>query len=122
MKTRTYQDQELVQLATRIPRNVVRRLKEFCVRNDVRMQSFVRTALAEKLARARRGTRQRSQAWAGRRGRPPHPLRPSACPYSFARAAPSGIPFQLQGPPTGRNSVLYGQTPDASGMPIIADL
>jgi hypothetical protein len=62
MKTRTYQDQELVQLATRIPRNVVRRLKEFCVRNDVRMQSFVRTALAEKLARARRGTRQRSQA------------------------------------------------------------
>jgi len=52
-------DEELVQLATRIPR----RLKEFCVRNDVRMQSFVRRALAEKLARARGGARaQRSRA------------------------------------------------------------
>jgi hypothetical protein len=50
-------DEQLVQLATRIPRNVARRLKEFCVRNDVRMQSFVRNALAEKLARTRTGTR-----------------------------------------------------------------
>jgi hypothetical protein len=50
-------DQHLVQLATRIPRRVARSLKEFCVRNDVRMQSFVRTALAEKLARARGSTR-----------------------------------------------------------------
>jgi hypothetical protein len=54
-------DQQLVQLATRIPRRVARRLKEFCVRNDVRMQSFVRTALAEKLARARRSPRVRTQ-------------------------------------------------------------
>jgi len=61
MKIRSYQDQELVQLATRIPRRVVRRLKEFCVRNDVRMQSFVRNALAEKLARARRSARRRPQ-------------------------------------------------------------
>lgn len=56
-------NEELVQLATRIPRRIARRLKEFCVRNDVRMQSFVRTALAEKLARSRAGTRsQRSRA------------------------------------------------------------
>ena len=46
-------DEELVQLATRIPRHIARRLKEFCVRNDVHMQSFVRRALAEKLGRAR---------------------------------------------------------------------
>ncbi len=63
MKLAVYDDQELVQLATRIPRRIARRLKEFCVRNDVRMQTFVRTALAEKLARARGSARQhRSQA------------------------------------------------------------
>ncbi|OLE70894.1 MAG: hypothetical protein AUI36_03280 [Cyanobacteria bacterium 13_1_40CM_2_61_4] len=56
-------DEELVQLATRIPRRIARRLKEFCVRNDVRMQSFVRSALAEKLAHPRRNARaQRSRA------------------------------------------------------------
>ena len=56
-------DEELVQLATRIPRRIARRLKEFCVRHDVRMQSFVRSALAEKLAHSRRSTRaQRSRA------------------------------------------------------------
>jgi hypothetical protein len=60
MKTPAYNEEQLVQLATRIPRNVVRRLKEFCVRNDVRMQSFVRDALAEKLGRGRRPARQRS--------------------------------------------------------------
>jgi len=56
-------DEELVQLATRIPRRIARRLKEFCVRHDVRMQSFVRSALAEKLAHSRRSARaQRSRA------------------------------------------------------------
>ena len=60
MKASAYRDEDLVQLATRIPRSVARRLKEFCVRNDMRMQSFVRNALAEKLHRARRGSRQRS--------------------------------------------------------------
>ena len=56
-------DEELVQLATRIPRRIARRLKEFCVRNDVRMQSFVRSALAEKLAHSRSSARtQRSRA------------------------------------------------------------
>jgi hypothetical protein len=53
MKPPAPQDEALVQLATRIPRRVARRLKEFCVRNDIRMQSFVQTALLEKLGRAR---------------------------------------------------------------------
>jgi hypothetical protein len=62
MKLPAYDEEELVQLATRIPRRVARRLKEFCVRNDVRMQSFVRHALAEKLARSRGSARMRSHA------------------------------------------------------------
>jgi hypothetical protein len=62
MKLASYDEEDLVQLATRIPRRVARNLKEFCVRNDVRMQSFVRNALAEKLERARRGTRARARA------------------------------------------------------------
>ena len=44
-----HNDEELVQLATRIPRDIARRLKEFCVRKDMHMQSFVRSALVEKL-------------------------------------------------------------------------
>jgi hypothetical protein len=63
MKIAVSSDEELVQLATRIPRRIARRLKEFCVRNDVRMQAFVRTALTEKLARSRGSARtQRSHA------------------------------------------------------------
>ena len=46
-------EEQLVQLATRVPRRIVRQLKEHCVRHDVRMQSFVRTALSEKLTRSR---------------------------------------------------------------------
>ena len=58
-----HNDEELVQLATRIPRDVVRRLKEFCVQKDMRMQSFVRNALVEKLTHSRRSARrQRSRA------------------------------------------------------------
>jgi hypothetical protein len=53
MKTQDDNDVELVQLATRIPRRLVRSLKEFCVRNEIPMQSFVRAALSEKLARTR---------------------------------------------------------------------
>lgn len=57
-----HDDEELVQLATRIPRDVARRLKEICVRKDMRMQSFVRRALVEKLAHSRRSARrQRSR-------------------------------------------------------------
>jgi hypothetical protein len=62
MKPPAFQDQELVQLATRIPRSIARRLKEYCVRNDMRMQRFVRDALVEKLMRARTSARLRSQA------------------------------------------------------------
>jgi hypothetical protein len=61
MKLQPYDEEDLVQLATRIPRRVARTLKEFCVRNDVRMQTFVRSALAEKLARARRSGSPRSR-------------------------------------------------------------
>jgi hypothetical protein len=46
-------EEQLVQLATRVPRRIVRQLKEYSVRNDVRMQSFVRSALSEKLTRSR---------------------------------------------------------------------
>ena len=56
------EDEELVQLATRIPRDIARRLKELCVRKDIRMQSFVRNALVEKLTHSRRSARrQRSR-------------------------------------------------------------
>ena len=58
-----HNDEELVQLATRIPRDIARRLKEFCVRKDMHMQSFVRSALVEKLTHSRRSVRrQRSRA------------------------------------------------------------
>jgi hypothetical protein len=57
------EDEELTQLATRIPLRTARRLKAFCVQNEVRVQTFVRSALAEKLAHARaRARRQRSRA------------------------------------------------------------
>ena len=62
MKPQVYDEQDLVQLATRIPRRIARTLKEYCVRNDVRMQEFVRSALAEKLSRSGRTTRVRSRA------------------------------------------------------------
>lgn len=53
MKRTDAVDEELVQLATRIPKRLIRSLKEFCVRNDVSMQNVVRAALTEKLGRAR---------------------------------------------------------------------
>jgi hypothetical protein len=61
MKTLTPED-TLVQLATRIPRRLARDLKTFCVRHDLRVQTFVRTALIEKLARARAADRHRRGA------------------------------------------------------------
>lgn len=57
MKTRPSADEPIVQLATRIPRRIARSVKEFCVRNDLRLQVFVRAALTEKLASARRRQR-----------------------------------------------------------------
>jgi hypothetical protein len=63
MFARQHEDEELAQLATRIPLRTARRLKEFCVRNEVRVQTFVGSALAEKLTPARRRAhRQRSRA------------------------------------------------------------
>ena len=63
MKLIAQHEEMLVQLGTRVPRRVARRLKEYCVRHDVRMQSFVRSALAEKLAQSGRSARrQRSSA------------------------------------------------------------
>jgi hypothetical protein len=52
MQIRLHGEQHLVQLATRIPLRVARQLKAFCVRHDVRLQTFVRTALEEHLGRA----------------------------------------------------------------------
>ena len=92
MKVIAQHDEELVQLATRVPRHTARRLKEFCVRNDVQMQTFVRSALAEQLARARRsahrqGSRASLEARPGERQASPisrylHPLRRTTVPTS----------------------------------------
>ena len=49
----------MVQLATRVPRRIARNVKQYCVRNDIRLQSFVRTALTEKLARGQASIRRR---------------------------------------------------------------
>ena len=57
MPTRLHGEAHLVQLATRIPRRVARDLKAFCVRNDVRLQAFVRNALEERLVRSRQRRR-----------------------------------------------------------------
>ena len=57
MKIPTDDQEIMVQLATRVPRRIARDVKQFCVRNDLRLQSFVRTALTEKLARGRGAAR-----------------------------------------------------------------
>jgi hypothetical protein len=62
MKPPSYDEEHLVQLATRIPRRIARTLKQFCIRHDVRLQTFVRSALAERLVRERRGARVRRRA------------------------------------------------------------
>jgi len=41
------------QLATRIPKELHRRLKLHCVTNDIMLQRFVTEAVAEKLERAK---------------------------------------------------------------------
>ena len=45
------------QLATRIPKELHRRLKLHCVTNDISVMDFVVAALKEKLARQGRGGR-----------------------------------------------------------------
>ena len=60
MRPPAYNEDFLVQLATRIPRRIARDVKAYCVRNDIRLQSFVRSALQEKLTRGRRTSRRRA--------------------------------------------------------------
>ena len=43
----------IMQLATRVPSSLFRRVKVFCVENETAMQSFVAEALRERLRRAR---------------------------------------------------------------------
>jgi hypothetical protein len=43
--------EDYVQLATRLPDSLLRRLKVWCVQNEVTMQEFVAAALREKLGR-----------------------------------------------------------------------
>jgi hypothetical protein len=45
------------QLATRIPRDLHRRLKIYCVTNDVVLMHFVAAAIEEKLGRKRGSTK-----------------------------------------------------------------
>ena len=44
-----------VQLATRIPKQLHRELKLYCVKSDVSVMDFVVSALQDKLAREARG-------------------------------------------------------------------
>ena len=53
-------DEPIAQLATRIPKDLHRRLKLHCVTNDIMIQDFVVEAIEEKLGRkagAKKGTR-----------------------------------------------------------------
>ena len=53
-------DEPIAQLATRIPKDLHRRLKLHCVTNDIMIQDFVVEAIEEKLGRkagAKRGHR-----------------------------------------------------------------
>jgi len=54
------EDEPLVQLATRIPKNVHRAVRLHCVRADETMMGFVIEALTEKLERERGRRRARS--------------------------------------------------------------
>ena len=46
-------DEPLTQLATRIPKDLHRRLKLHCVTHDIAVQDFVTQAIEEKLRRER---------------------------------------------------------------------
>jgi len=55
----TERDEPIAQLATRIPKDLHRRLKLYCVTNDMMVQDFVVEAIEEKLGRKtkpRKGT------------------------------------------------------------------
>ena len=44
-------DEPVTQLATRIPKDLHRRLKLYCVTHDIMLQHFVTEAIEEKLGR-----------------------------------------------------------------------
>jgi len=46
-------DEPVAQLATRIPKELHRRLKLYCVTHDIAVQDFVVEAIEEKLGRKR---------------------------------------------------------------------
>ena len=48
-------DEPQAQLATRIPKDLHRRLKLYCVQRDTMLRDFVVAALREKLTKTRRG-------------------------------------------------------------------
>ncbi len=49
----TERDEPVAQLATRIPKELHRRLKLYCVTHDIAVQDFVVEAIEEKLGRKR---------------------------------------------------------------------
>jgi predicted HicB family RNase H-like nuclease len=55
-------DQVWVQLATRIPKDLHRRLKMHCVESDESVMGFVVKALTEKLERDTKSERKRARA------------------------------------------------------------
>jgi predicted HicB family RNase H-like nuclease len=48
-------EEVLTQLATRIPKDLHRRLKLYCVTNDIALMHFVTEAIEEKLGRKKAG-------------------------------------------------------------------
>ena len=55
----TERDEPVAQLATRIPKDLHRRLKLYCVTHEIAVQDFVSEAIEEKLgrkARPKKGT------------------------------------------------------------------
>ncbi len=49
----TERDEPVAQLATRIPKELHRRLKLYCVTHEIDVQDFVSEAIEEKLGRKR---------------------------------------------------------------------
>jgi len=50
----TERDEPIAQLATRIPKDLHRRLKLYCVTHEIAVQDFVTQAIQEKLGRKTR--------------------------------------------------------------------
>ena len=54
------EDDVLIQLATRIPKNLHREIKLFCVQSGISVMEFVAAALEDKLRRSGKGGRRKS--------------------------------------------------------------